>query len=71
MKTQTEEIGKYERDTTLTAGNNPALDKLEREREILLALSNDITRVRDKDDLILIFSSRIKSLFFFNHQLLL
>lgn len=70
MKTQIEEKQKHEANIRLTATGNPEADKLEWEREILLALSNDITRVRDKDDLILIFSSRIKSLFFFNHTII-
>jgi len=42
---------------------------MERERELLLALGNDITRVRDKDDLIHFFSSRIKSIFYFTHTI--
>ncbi|HKG07473.1 MAG TPA: sigma 54-interacting transcriptional regulator [Pedobacter sp.] len=42
---------------------------LERERQILLDLGNDITRVRDKNDLIVLFSKRIKSLFYFTHTI--
>ncbi|MCF2518811.1 sigma 54-interacting transcriptional regulator [Dyadobacter sp. CY351] len=43
------------------------LDAYENEKNILLALSNDITRVRGKSDLIVIFSEHIKSLFYFSH----
>ncbi len=41
----------------------------ELERKVLLELGNDITRVRDKNDLILLFSKRIKGLFYFTHTL--
>ena len=39
----------------------------EHEKEGLLALSDDITKVRDKTDLIRVFSSRLKGLFYFTH----
>jgi len=39
----------------------------EREKNILLALGNDITKVRDKDDLLDLLSSRLKGLFYFTH----
>jgi len=39
------------------------LDAYEKEKTILLALSNDITKVREKDDLVKIFSSRLKDFF--------
>lgn len=42
---------------------------LEQERKILLDLGNDITQVRDKNDLIVLFSKRIKSLFYFTHTI--
>jgi len=35
----------------------------------LLDLGNDITRVRDKNDLILLFKKRIKGLFYFTHTI--
>ena len=41
----------------------------EKERDILLALSNDITRVREKNDLIILFKKRIKELFYFTHTI--
>ena len=41
----------------------------EQERKVLLELGNDITRVRDKNDLIILFSKRIKGLFYFTHTL--
>ena len=47
----------------------PSKAILEQERKILLELGNDITRVRDKNDLIILFSKRIKGLFYFTHTL--
>jgi formate hydrogenlyase transcriptional activator len=47
----------------------PSLAALEQERRILSDLGNDITGVRDKNDLILLFSKRIKSLFYFTHTI--
>ena len=43
------------------------LDAYEKEKNILLALSSDITKVREKDDLVKIFSSRLKNFFYFSH----
>ncbi|PQA53425.1 sigma-54-dependent Fis family transcriptional regulator [Siphonobacter curvatus] len=43
---------------------------LETERQLLLDLGNDITRIRDKNDLIVLFSKRIKSLFYFTHTII-
>ncbi len=40
-----------------------------KESEILLALSDDITKVRDKNDLIIIFKQRIKGLFHITHSI--
>lgn len=45
------------------------IESYERERKILLDLSNDITKVREKNDLITLFSSRIKGLFYFTHAI--
>lgn len=42
---------------------------LEKQRKILLDLSDDITQIRDKNDLIVLFSSRIKNLFYFKHTI--
>ncbi|MET7257842.1 sigma-54-dependent Fis family transcriptional regulator [Dyadobacter fermentans] len=42
---------------------------LEWERQLLLDLGNDITKVRDKNDLIVLFSDRIKSLMHFTHTI--
>lgn len=39
------------------------------ESDILLALSDDITKVRDKNDLIIIFKQRIKGLFHITHSI--
>src|SRR5882762_3961559 len=50
---------------------SPVLSKavLEQERKMLLDLGNDITRVREKSDLLALFSKRIKSLFYFTHTI--
>jgi len=45
------------------------VDSYESERNILLDLSNDTTKVRQKNDLITLFSSRIKGLFYFTHAI--
>lgn len=56
-------------------GNAPMVvlhDKVvsyQRERKILLELSDDITRIREKNDLIILFSLRIKKLFYFTHTI--
>ncbi|HEY4110247.1 sigma-54-dependent Fis family transcriptional regulator [Puia sp.] len=42
---------------------------LEQERKVLLHLGNDITSVRDKNDLLTLFSKRIKSLYYFTHTI--
>src|ERR1700754_226435 len=49
----------------------PVLSKslLEQERRILLDLGKDITSVRDKNALLVLFSKRIKSLFYFTHTI--
>ena len=43
------------------------LGAYEKEKNILLTLSNDITKVREKDDLVKIFSSRLKDFLYFSH----
>ena len=48
----------------------PSMAGLEQERRILLELGNDITRVRDKNDLIGLFKKRIKQLFYFTHTII-
>lgn len=40
------------------------------ERKILLELGKDITKVREKNDLIMLFSKRIKSLYYFTHTII-
>jgi transcriptional regulator with GAF, ATPase, and Fis domain len=40
---------------------------IENERNILLELGKDITKVREKKDLILLLSKRLKSLYYFTH----
>jgi formate hydrogenlyase transcriptional activator len=42
---------------------------LEQERKFLLELGNDITRVREKNDLLILFKKRIKGLFYFTHTI--
>lgn len=41
----------------------------QKEREILLALGNDLTKVRDKNDLIRLFKNGIKGLYFITHTI--
>ncbi|HZX57898.1 MAG TPA: GAF domain-containing protein, partial [Mucilaginibacter sp.] len=48
---------------------SPSMAGLEQERRVLLELGNDITRVRDKNDLIVLFKKRIKGLFYFTHTI--
>lgn len=55
---------------------NPALEPsspskaiLEQERKVLLELGNDITRVREKNDLLTLFKQRIKGLFHISHTI--
>jgi formate hydrogenlyase transcriptional activator len=57
--------------TDHTGSELPVLSKavLEQERKMLLDLGNDITNVRDRDDLLVLFSKRIKSLFYFTHTI--
>ena len=43
------------------------LNDLEQEKSFLLALCNDITKVRQKNDLIALFKSKIKDKFYFTH----
>jgi len=50
-------------------GEKESNDFLKRERQILLELGKDITKVREKNDLIVLFSKRIKSLFYFTHTI--
>lgn len=40
---------------------------LEKERSILLELGKDLTKVREKKDLIFLLSKRLKSLYYFTH----
>ncbi|MBO9198691.1 MULTISPECIES: sigma-54-dependent Fis family transcriptional regulator [Niastella] len=47
----------------------PSKTALEQERKILLALGTDIARVREKTDLITLFSKRIRSFFYFTHTI--
>src|SRR5688572_1411603 len=45
------------------------IELYKKESDILLALSDDITRVREKNDLITLFKKRIKGLFYFTHTI--
>jgi formate hydrogenlyase transcriptional activator len=47
----------------------PTKAALEQERKILLELGNDITKVRDKNDLLVLFSKHIRGLFHFTHTI--
>lgn len=50
--------------------HTPSKAILEQERKLLLDLGNDITRIREKNDLITLFKSRIKRLFYFTHTII-
>lgn len=45
------------------------VEHYKKEKDILLALSNDITKVREKNDLITLFKKRIKGLYYFTHTI--
>ncbi len=45
------------------------LNHYKKEKDILLALSNDLTKVRDKNDLITLFKKGIKGLFYISHTI--
>ncbi|HEY2349132.1 MAG TPA: sigma 54-interacting transcriptional regulator, partial [Puia sp.] len=61
-------------DKLLQPGDNhllrEQLDRYEKEKNILLALSSDITKVREKNDLIKILSSTLKDFFEFSHVII-
>lgn len=42
----------------------------QKEKDLLLTLSNDITKAREKNDLIKVFSSRLKEYFYFTHTVI-
>ncbi|HSC37385.1 MAG TPA: hypothetical protein VLD19_05930, partial [Chitinophagaceae bacterium] len=56
----------------LAAAESPVLSTItpEQERRLLLDLGNDITRVRDKNDLLTLFKQRIKGLFYISHTII-
>jgi transcriptional regulator with GAF, ATPase, and Fis domain len=45
------------------------VENYQKEKDILLALSDDLTKVRDKNDLIILFKQRIKGLFYISHSI--
>ncbi len=69
MKKVTKELNNNEASDPIVKimGKNTYIDFFEKEGNILLELAKDITRVREKKDLILLFSKRIKSLYYFTH----
>ncbi|MBV7532479.1 sigma 54-interacting transcriptional regulator [Chitinophaga sp. sic0106] len=52
------------------ASHAPSKAILEQERKVLLELGNDITKIREKNDLITLFKKRIKGLFYFTHTII-
>jgi len=46
-----------------------SVHSLEQERKVLLELGNDITSVREKNDLLTLFKQRIKGLFYITHTI--
>ncbi|MBL7699097.1 MAG: sigma 54-interacting transcriptional regulator [Chitinophagaceae bacterium] len=57
------------KDQNITVSFEEQVEHLRKERDVLLALSDDITRVREKNDLIVLFKKRIKGLFYFTHTI--
>jgi len=49
--------------------SSPTKAILEQERKVLLELGNDITRVREKNDLLTLFKQRIKGQFYISHTI--
>lgn len=47
---------------------NEAIKKRELEKEVLLSLSHDMSRIRDKNDLISMINNQFKKLFYFNYS---
>jgi len=46
------------------------LDGLKLERHYILEIGQDITKVRERDDLIRLFTTKIKEFFYFNHSII-
>lgn len=72
MEEQAQKNGKANKKRGISQGSGmdtlqKKLGALEQEKHILLELSNDLTTVREKNDLIKIFSSRLKGFFYFSH----
>src|SRR5690242_16776351 len=55
--------------TPASEPSSPTQAMLEQERKVLLELGNDITRVREKNDLLTLFKLRIKGLFHISHTI--
>src|SRR5690606_14463979 len=75
MQNQAQENGNGNiENSVLSKKSVDALEKqirtYEQEKHILLELSNDFTKVREKNDLIKIFSSRLKGFFYFTHAVI-
>lgn len=56
-------------EATFSGGTNDRIASLETERRILLELGNELTKVRQKTDLITIFSSKIREMYPFSHAI--
>ena len=77
---QLKKVGNLEKDKIKKLTSHPThspenalgqqLDAYKKEKDILLELSNDITRVREKNDLVKVFSSRLKTYFYFTHAVI-
>ncbi|WP_232825969.1 sigma 54-interacting transcriptional regulator [Chitinophaga alhagiae] len=73
-KTKTAVTSEISPATTLVTGTsarraNERIASLETERRILLELGNELTKVREKTDLITIFSLKIREMFPFSHAI--
>ncbi|WP_298710238.1 sigma 54-interacting transcriptional regulator [uncultured Chitinophaga sp.] len=70
MKTSTSKTSAPPSKTVLVSGDSgDRIRFLEAERRILLELGNDITKVRNKTDLIVILSNKIREMFTFSHSI--
>lgn len=57
------------KDNQPSASLQQQVDHYKREKDILLALSDDITQVREKNDLLILFKKNIRGLFYFTHTI--
>jgi len=69
MKSAKTEKAEEHQTTVNSVSLRSQLGAYKKEKDILLALSNDITKVREKNDLLLLFKERIKGIFYITHTI--